>query len=1246
MNNLQNHWSSQCSHFINRASEFVSFKVLETQFTIYGKSVFVLFFAGIFLPQIQSQVCNQTFDFSAAITVGPSQAPDTWYIDRYAPSSFSSPYNVPGEIVLKHSISTADGAINRPSGQQSSFYNTQGRKYGLSTNTKGVTIDLFIPATWATTDKREAGLWGTAVDISSNITAYPIIEFTSDIAGGGPRFQGWESGSGSFVDMGLPTGFIYDAWYTLEIELLPTGEFLFKVDDLEYTTTTSAPDGSVRIDNVILQGYNYDPTHAGSIETNPGVTYDIFWDNFIDIVPTVQNITTTDLYCSIQAAIDAASDDDVIEISDGAYLENIIIDLPITLQSTNGKLNSSINGDGSTPTILVTSDGVTIDGFTITNVGGANAVYSNNNSDITIQNCRIMDVGSASLSGTPVHALLIEASANTIDNIQILDNMIMALDGGQGGSVSAITIGFSTGNFDVTNTIIDGNMISDIDASNLPFASYPAGGRGAYGILINLGSGSGSGEVTSPQITNNTLSDLEGLWTHGIGLEGNTPGADVSGNDISDLTDHKSPSDAIAIFVEDNNGAATTRIKNNNFSSTSIGVANITGVEVDARLNWWSDASGPGLIAEGSGVSVSSDVLYCPWLTAPYVAGPPVTNNASVQNINTGEYFCSIQEAIDHASTSADDVLEILEADYTEPGQIVIDKALTLQGQGKLITTLRPGVNTGSIGNSKAFILVNPGIEFHLQDLTIDGSGVLVYQAIRHQGFGSVDQVAFTEIKYNESGPTYQGVAVAAFGNGDVDVTNSMFTEIGRVGVLYFGGGITNSLFKDNMYTGKGAGDWLDYALDISAGAGVLVEDNSISNNLGVASSDGSTSAGILVSTFFDPGTTADITGNDISGNSTGIFVGFNDSDGSTVTAHMNNITGNTIGVTTTNQPVDATGNWWGDASGPSGEGPGTGDAADPDVDFCGWLLQAYDGNPNPAVGGIPDPKQVTTTIEACSGSDYSFDLDTFFTNMAGDLGQVTYLYDVTVVPDVNVLSPDPRDMGVVSTDGAINNTIVNFGSQSLTVRYSITPTSQYGCVGPEFFVDVVINLDPQVDIIPNGSTSLCAGADRVISGTVVPPGTYTYLWEVIEDPANSGSSTILPANAQSPTLSVASDVTTGNLKIKFTATNNATGCMASDIFDFDVDAFCPVSPCTDLIDLNSAYLANDPHQSEFHAGTKVIADGTITSGNGENISFKAGNEVELRPIFEVEEGAVFTIDIEDCILEKDKPEEIETGEN
>ncbi|MDZ7742417.1 MAG: hypothetical protein U5Q03_11870 [Bacteroidota bacterium] len=177
--------------------------------------------------------------------------------------------------------------------------------------------------------------------------------------------------------------------------------------------------------------------------------------------------------------------------------------------------------------------------------------------------------------------------------------------------------------------------------------------------------------------------------------------------------------------------------------------------------------------------------------------------------------FSSIQDAIDAASEN--DVIEVAAGTYVEIGQIVIDKNLTINGADKTTTIIKPDQNTGSSGDARGWFLVNEGFTFNLSNVTLDGTGYDIYQAIRDKGTGTIDNCTFKEIKH----PGYAGFAIAAFGTTDmnVDISNCTFTEIGRVGVLYYGTGITASTFSGNTYIGKGDGDWLDYALDLGAGA-------------------------------------------------------------------------------------------------------------------------------------------------------------------------------------------------------------------------------------------------------------------------------------------------------------------------------------------------------------------------------------------------------------------------------------------
>lgn len=208
----------------------------------------------------------ETFD--DPITLAASQTAGTWYTDRYAPAGFESGVFFDGDYRLKHSIGAADGASSRPGSYSSAFYNTQGRKYDLPTSTTYMKIDLYVDASWETSGRRMAGLWGTGVDGFDTISAYPIVEFISDGTTG--EFRAYNTTDGTWFSMGLPTGFAYDAWTTLEMSIVGSN-WVAKVGDL---TMSQDANGTVAFDNVILQGHN----------TTDGVNYDIYWDNF-DTVP-------------------------------------------------------------------------------------------------------------------------------------------------------------------------------------------------------------------------------------------------------------------------------------------------------------------------------------------------------------------------------------------------------------------------------------------------------------------------------------------------------------------------------------------------------------------------------------------------------------------------------------------------------------------------------------------------------------------------------------------------------------------------------------------------------------------------------------------------------------------------------------------------------------------------------------------------------------------------------------------------
>ncbi len=594
-------------------------------------------------------------------------------------------------------------------------------------------------------------------------------------------------------------------------------------------------------------------------------------------------------YCTIQAAVNAATAGQTVSVAPGTYIENVTINKNLTLFSTSGRAVTTIQGlssVGSLGAVVVTggTSGVQIGG-----VGQGFTIVGIDNGAPGVENAAVYFQSSHS-------------------NAVVRDNEVVA--NGDHGLVTEF------------GATISGFIIDDNEFSGQTFLGAMPGGCG-FGSqfttpnvprqLVVMGGGFGGGNTSNVTFTNNQVtgtaggpSTVAGCTTFGQGntlatLDANT--ATITGNTFAGTT---------ARFATSlrTRGPSTT-ISGNSFDSSGL-ILPFTG----------------HVFIQNIGVNLSTVAGANTFDKGVYVDGPIATIGLIV-----GAFVAAVPGTFPAGST-----INVLPGTYVESSQIHVTADLDLVGTNRATTLIKPGFDTGSSGDPRGFFLVDSGVTFNLTEVTIDGTGRKVWQAIRTRGQGTISNVDFVEIKFNESGPHYSGVGMAAFGS-NVDVTNSTFTEMGRIGVLYFGAGITGSVFSGNTYTGKGVGDFLDYALDISAGAVVTVEDNTISGNRGVASVDGSTSAGILVTTFFALGTTSTITDNDLSDNTTGIAVGFNASDASTVTATFNNITGNDTGISTTNPLVDGTCNWWGDADGPSGAGPGAGDPVDTGVTFNPWLL-------------------------------------------------------------------------------------------------------------------------------------------------------------------------------------------------------------------------------------------------------------------------------------------------------------------
>jgi len=353
--------------------------------------------------------------------------------------------------------------------------------------------------------------------------------------------------------------------------------------------------------------------------------------------------------------------------------------------------------------------------------------------------------------------------------------------------------------------------------------------------------------------------------------------------------------------------------------------------------------------------------------------------------------FKTIKYAV--SNTSSNGTIDVAAGTYIEP-QIGIENNLTIVGADESTTIINPSADTGAAGHTanlaNGWFAVSPGYTFNLSNVTLDGTGHLMGAGVLYdQASGTVNNCTLENIQYQPS-TTYLGMGIAAYNGGvdnttptaitNVNVTNCTFSGIGRIGIYFYAaaGELTGTI-SNNTYTGKGAGNFLDYFVDIEGGT-VTISNNTISNCLGVAIPDGSTSAGINVATYRNLGTTATITGNTVSDCSYGINVGIDSVDLSMVTANNNNLAGNTCGFanTSTTNPVDATNNWWGTVveSGIKALISGT-------VTYTPWLTSA---SSNAVTMTADGQAAVAPTVTTSAATSVAFTLATLNGNL-GNMG-------------------------------------------------------------------------------------------------------------------------------------------------------------------------------------------------------------------------------------------------------------------
>ncbi len=328
---------------------------------------------------------------------------------------------------------------------------------------------------------------------------------------------------------------------------------------------------------------------------------------------------TVGIYSAIQRyAIDrVAQSGDTVQVLPGMYNENVSISKPLILQGTSKPI---IDGGAAADAVNVSANGVTIDGFEIRN--GYNGILLSGVSGAVISNNEIHH--NVNLLGNAGVGILFWGDN---DNNQILNNVIHDNDrqgliigdcdfAGPLGECTTAGTSISSGNTISGNKIYNNglNETGPPDASRYGIQLWNANNNTIekneiYGHAATPGWSFALGiylcAATNTAVNTNVLHDNE----YNIGIyacDGSSAGTSIFHNSIT-----SAGNTGIRVW---SNAATVVASLNIISGNASYGVRNTDSTgDVDARGNWWGDATGPYHPTKnpgGLGDDVSDYVLF------------------------------------------------------------------------------------------------------------------------------------------------------------------------------------------------------------------------------------------------------------------------------------------------------------------------------------------------------------------------------------------------------------------------------------------------------------------------------------------------------------------------------------------------------------------------------------------------------------------------------------------------------------
>lgn len=954
----------------------------------------------------------------------------------------------------------------------------------------------------------------------------------------------------------------------------------------------------------------------------------------------VTNQNTSVTYATIQAAIDAATAGDVIDVCAGTYNENVVVNKSLTLKGAQFSndprpsiASTRIIDDASESIIIspknknvikIEANDVVIDGFELKQSGGSGSAdaikASNTQSDIQITNNIVynstdegiqLEAGSDYLVQynyikNPAGDGITMSSYSGVDpnsqpgvNIAVKDNDIE-------GSTSAYGSVYLYG---VRNVTVSGNMITTRSS----------------GIIV----GSDGLPVSNALIENNTIKtemhSAYSAYAMGIGIDGNGDNIQILNNYIDDIGDgdlvHSNayPNNFGLIYVGPGTGANPTNVSvQNNYlyrfvDHNYIFVKGSVTDSIEANCNWWNSTDLTTILSRMNG-----KVDFCTFLDSGTDSDPGAKGmqpgGSCVDKMHAAT--ASLTGAPTYSYCYGDDASLTIDfdeyngVDWAEP----ITVTMTVLGADAATYTI---VKTETAQDWRTGISISMNIPGFIGTNTITGLDFVTIGCTYHLDQSEVLTLLGTDqftvnpapLAASASFPVGGGAAEFCFGDApalSVDIDDAAGNDIsGNIDITISIDAADGNTYTP-IFTATGA-DWLTgvtLPMDVPGFIGTnTITGADITTAAGCTAHLTQAEILALIGTdqFIVHGLPESI--NTITTACSGTAMSYDLNDAITNPSQLAGV--DFVWVATDNSNV-------------SGESltQQSGDLLTDKLINTTSTTQTVVYTVTPTSGyscvGMdftvsvniePQPVTVNGTVTQCSEATWNIDLTPYVTN--GVYGTMTW----TRMGDNIFITGEP-----VSGTGTnlVSGIVINNAAYEQSENYQVIVSNGSGCVTDTFTLTVKVGSRILISTSANGPATICENVDRVITAFVVG-GTapYTYNWSVkstsgVTADFNGGE------NTQSPTVNFAGN---GTITLEVYAVDNK-GCQStSDTLKFTVLA----APTVKTIVGNTAvcnttsenYNIDSPDPLNTYTWT-LYSGGTITSpnvGNAITISWNTGNQ-------------------------------------